>query len=329
MSNNEILFKPNSLILATSNCDDITSSEYKIFDTLLQRCQYHKGHGFREAELSRLEIKDIIKHEENTTISEITNTLDKFKDITLKFTLNKKFVSSNALAQHVYDPEKDIFKCSMTEEVFTVLMNYATDGYSPIDLQIVRKAKRYYTQKMYQLFRMWSRPNMRISKVFTLEEIKNICDIKNVKSYEKYKEFKRRVLNPVIEEINKKLNMKIDYNEIKTVRKVTSIEFIILDYEPRKYNFNENKENIIEVKSKRDNQLKVEIDSKDYVDLIDAGINQSVHEILIKDYPQFMDIKKHIEKASKRTLDTIGGKTINKRNYKYFISTLESLLPSI
>lgn len=36
--NNEILFKPNCLILATAN-KTVTSSEYKVYDTLLQRCQ--------------------------------------------------------------------------------------------------------------------------------------------------------------------------------------------------------------------------------------------------------------------------------------------------
>lgn len=331
MANNEILFKPNSLILATSNCDDITSSEYKIFDALLQRCQYHKGHGFRQAELTREEIRCIIKSNDNATINGIKRTLNKFKDISLEFTLNKKFVSSNALAQHVYDPEKDIFKCSMTEEVFTVLMNYAKDGFSPIDLKIVRKAKGYYTQKIYQLLRMWSKVGIIINKTYTLEELKNICDIREGGSYDNYKDFRKRVLDPAVREINDKLNMEVKYKPIKVVRKVQKIEFTILDNETKKYNFNDNKSNIIEVESRieENNQTKFEIDSKDYVDLLDVGINKSVHERLITDYPNFKDILKHIEEASKRTLDKTGGKTINKRNYKYFIVTLESLLPLI
>lgn len=67
--NNEILFKPNALILATHNNNlGITSNEYKLFDALLQRCQYNNSYGWRKAEINREEIKKIIKHTESTTV---------------------------------------------------------------------------------------------------------------------------------------------------------------------------------------------------------------------------------------------------------------------
>ena len=56
MDNNEILFKPNGLILASAN-KTITSSEFKLYDTLLQRCQITKDLNWRTAKLSREEIK--------------------------------------------------------------------------------------------------------------------------------------------------------------------------------------------------------------------------------------------------------------------------------
>ena len=56
MDNNEILFKPNGLILASAN-KTITSSEFKLYDTLLQRCQITKDLNWRTAKLSREELK--------------------------------------------------------------------------------------------------------------------------------------------------------------------------------------------------------------------------------------------------------------------------------
>ena len=65
MNNNEILFKPNGLILATAN-KTITSSEFKLYDTLLQRCQVTKDSNWRKAEISREEIKKIITNNDKT-----------------------------------------------------------------------------------------------------------------------------------------------------------------------------------------------------------------------------------------------------------------------
>ena len=147
MNNNEILFKPNGLILATAN-KTITSSEFKLYDTLLQRCQVTKDSNWRKAEISREEIKKIITNNDKTTIEEIKNTLDIFKKVDIKFRLGRKDYSSTLIAEHVYDYDTDTFTCSMSENVYMALMTYTEFGYSPIDLKMVRQAKGFYTQKI-------------------------------------------------------------------------------------------------------------------------------------------------------------------------------------
>lgn len=326
--NNEILFKPNSLILATSNTNDITSSEYKLFDTLLQRCQYNNGYGWRKAELKREEIKEIIKANDYSTVKAIINTLDKFRSINMKFKIGSKLVSGDAISEYTYDENTGVFSCSISENVFNVLMNYSKYGYSPIDLQIVRKAKSYYTQKIYGILRMWSRYKEVVNKTYTLEQIKEVCDISGLTSYDNYKEFKRRVLNPVIKEINEKLNMEVEYKEVKCGRKVHSIEFIFTDHEPRKYKFEdkqiiEPKEIIEEIKVEEKNDT---IDSIDYMNMIDCNINESIHSKFISDFEDYKNYFVAVKTAAEKTLGAIGGKTINKRNYKYFKTCLENLI---
>lgn len=328
MANNEILFKPNALIMATCNVDDITSSEYKLFDTLLQRCQYNNGYGFRKAEIKREEIKNIIKDNNGTKIESIKNTFDKFKGISLKFTLEKKYVSGYLIAEYEYDFELDTFRCSMSDNVFKLLMDYSKYGYSPIDLQIVRKARGYYTQKIYGLLRMWSKQNKTIVKSYTIDQIKDICDIFKGTSYDAYADFKRRVLTPAVKEINEKLNMEVEYKEIKCGRKVQSIEFKFIDHEPRKYKFDDNqiiepKEIIEEIKVEEKNDT---IDSIDYMNMIDCNINESIHSKFISDFDDYKNYFVAVKTASEKTLGAIGGKTINKRNYKYFKTCLENLI---
>lgn len=236
--NNEILFKPNGLILATAD-NTITSSEYKIYDTLLQRCQRTKDSHWRKAEISREEMKTFIKNTNSSTLEELKKVLDKFVNVKIKFKLGKKDVSATLIAEHIYDNETDIFTCSMSENVFIALMTYSEIGYSPIDLKLVRQAKGFYTQKIYGLLRMWSKQNEAIVKKYFVELIKDTCDIFEGTSYDRYNNFKSKVLIPAIKEINEKLNMKVEYKEIKVMRKVQEIEFTFTDYEPKKYDFND------------------------------------------------------------------------------------------
>ncbi|MGL5380092.1 RepB family plasmid replication initiator protein [Clostridium sp.] len=321
--NNEILFKPNGIILATAS-NTITSSEYKLFDMLLQRCQLSQDSNWRKAEFNREELKKIIKSNDNSTVAEIKETLDKFMNINIKFKLGKKDVSATLIAEHIYDHERDMFTCSMSKNVFKALMICKEIGYSPIDIKLVRKAKSFYTQKIYGILRMWSRHNETIEKVYTLNQIKEICDIFEGTSYDRYNNFKNKVLVPAIKEINEKLNMKVTFNEIKVMRKVQKIEFIITDYETKKYNFN--KITIIDAK-----EIKIKdehIDSVDYMNMIDCKLNESIHKAFLKDFSDYKDYIKTLKAAANKTLDAIGGKTINKKNYKYFKTTLENLIPS-
>ncbi|WP_294196918.1 replication initiation protein [uncultured Clostridium sp.] len=237
--NNEILFKPNGLILATAN-KAVTSTEYKIYDTLLQRCQVTKDEHWRKAEISREELRNIVKSNDNSTIEELKKMLEKFMSVKIRFKLGKKHYGATLLADYIYDEDEDTFTCSMSENVYMALMHYTEFGYSPIDIKLVKRAKGFYTQKIYQLLRMWSRENKQVNKEFTLEQIKEVCDIVEGTSYDLYKAFKNRVILPAVKEINEKLNMQVTFNEIKTGRRITKIEFIFIDFEPRTYEFNNN-----------------------------------------------------------------------------------------
>lgn len=324
--NNEILFKPNSLIMATSSNNNISATEYKLFDTIFQRCQYN-GLGWKIAMLSRDEMKNIIKNNDDSTIPNIKSTLDKFRNIDLSFKLGTKYVSGSVIAEYTYDEATDVFTCSMSDNVYTVLMEYAKYGYSPIDLKVVRNARGYYTQRIYGMLRKWSKYRSVVVTEYTLEEIKSVCGINNGTSYDEYKNFRKRVLDPAINEINQKLGMEVSYKPIKVIRKVQKIEFTIKDNISKHNNFNNDK--IIEPKSITEvatGQVD-DIDSIDYMNLVDFKINESVHELFLKDFCNYKDYMVAVKTASDKTLSTIGGKTISKRNYKYFKTVLEGLIP--
>ncbi|MPQ43630.1 replication initiation protein [Clostridium tarantellae] len=234
--NNEVLFKPNSIILASAS-EQLTASEYKLFDALLQRCQFIKDFKMRKAVLSREEIKTYIKDTRNNTIDGISLILERFMKIIIRFKINNKRIGATLISKYEYNPITDEFICSMHEEVYIALIEYNKIGYSPIDLKMVRRAKGYYTQRVYGMLRIWSKPNLKVIYTYTLEELKSICEIESGTSYDVYGNFKKKVLNPAIKEINEKLNMDVSFTENKVSRSVVSITFCIEDHEPRHYNF--------------------------------------------------------------------------------------------
>ena len=324
---NEILFKPNGLIMATAE-QSLTSSQYKLYDTLLQRGQVSKDYSYRNAVITREEIKGVIKSNDKATLEDIKSTFESFMNVNIRFKLGTKHVGATLLSAYVYDEVNDSFTCSIHEYVFEALMEYSQLGYSPIDLKLVRQARGYYTQKIYGLLRMWSRYRECITKSYNITQIKDVCDVKEGTSYDVYGNFKKKIINPAVKEINEKLNMEVTYKEIKCGRKVQSIEFTFIDHEPRKYKFDDKKiiepnEIIEEIKVEEKNDT---IDSIDYMNMIDCNINESIHNKFISDFEDYKSYFVAVKTAAEKTLGAIGGKTINKRNYKYFKTCLENLI---
>lgn len=91
------------------------------------------------------------------------------------------------------------------------------------------------------------------------------------------------------------------------------------------------KKNIIEID---DNSITDEIDSIDYMNLIDMNIKESVHKRFLQDFSDYTNYIKAVETASMRTLDAVGGKSINKmqstwQSTQFYFYTKLNTLPNI
>jgi len=79
-----------------------------------------------------------------------------------------------------------------------------------------------YSIKLYKLLFQYKNIKYRL---FTVNELKNQFGISN--KYPQFADFKRRVLDPSVLQINTNSNIKVEYTEIKLGRKVDKLEFII------------------------------------------------------------------------------------------------------
>lgn len=84
--------------------------------------------------------------------------------------------------------------------------------------------KSAFSVRIYELMKSYS---FRHTIIFELNKLKELLMVEHVKSYVNYKDFRVKVLEKAQTEINELTDINIEFEPIKTGRKVTSIKFII------------------------------------------------------------------------------------------------------
>lgn len=100
-------------------------------------------------------------------------------------------------------------------------------GFTSYKLENILQLSSPYSHRIYELCFKWQRAG---GQEFELEHLKELVGATQ-KSYKVYGSFKQRVLIPAIQDVNKKTDITIDFEEIKESRKVVGIRFSV---QPRK-----------------------------------------------------------------------------------------------
>ncbi|MBS6509889.1 MAG: replication initiation protein [Paraclostridium bifermentans] len=237
IQNPKILMKNNLLIQAKYS---LTLVENRIFLLMMYKLQ-KESNGVLSCEISHDEFKQIIKHAKDKTIKNISKSLSSLRKKSIFFMeekANKKGIiwgEYGFLNGFTYDDERKIFKIEASEKIYDLLNNYLQTGYTPANLAALFSMKNYYSQRLYDLLRLWSGTKSVIN--YSLEDLKMYLQLDE--SYPEYGNFKRRVILPAIKELNETGYFEIDFKENKIGRKVDSIDFYVKDLDKRKYFTNE------------------------------------------------------------------------------------------
>lgn len=97
------------------------------------------------------------------------------------------------------------------------------EKYTKASLEDLLILKSIYAIRIYELLKQYESIGERIISVVKLREC---CGIRQ-DQYKKYNDFKKKVLDISKREINEKTDLLISYEEVKTSRKITSINFTI------------------------------------------------------------------------------------------------------
>lgn len=96
------------------------------------------------------------------------------------------------------------------------------DHFTKIRLGDVMMLKSFYAIRLYELFKQYEPIGKR---EITIEELRNIFELNS--EYTRYNDFKKKVIDNPIKEINAKTDLFVDFEEIKRARKVIAFEFCI------------------------------------------------------------------------------------------------------
>ena len=84
--------------------------------------------------------------------------------------------------------------------------------------------KSAYSVRIYELLKSYAYQK---SKTFGLDELKRLLMVDGIESYNRFPDFRRKVLEIAVKEINKLTDLNVSYEAIKKGRKVDKLKFRI------------------------------------------------------------------------------------------------------
>ena len=103
-----------------------------------------------------------------------------------------------------------------------------SENFTQFELRFLLSFEKNYSMRLYEIVKSWNNLH---KHTYTIDEIRNLLNIEDIKTFTEYKNLKSKILVPCIEEINSKTDIKITMREIlgkksgKGRKKVEKIEF--------------------------------------------------------------------------------------------------------
>ena len=120
-----------------------------------------------------------------------------------------------------YKTKSGLIECSFDPKLKPYLLQIK-DNFTSYTLESVLPMRSTYSIRIYELLKQYESIG---NRVFNLDDLQDILQVP--KSYQVWRDFNKRVLEPAKKEINQYSDLKIDYAPVKTSRKITSVNFKI------------------------------------------------------------------------------------------------------
>ena len=214
--NNKVVTQHNALTFARY---DMSAAEKDIFFITLGKL----GRNDSSDKIYEIRIKEELSSltGKEKSYEHIKQTADKLskRQIKIESLEEKKFKIINLVSSIEY--KGGIVYMQLTDAIRPYLFNLK-EQFTKYGLQFALSLSLKYSKRFYEMLSSWKN---RGEYNTSLTDLHDVLQIK--KSYKTWDNFKRKVIEPSIEEINEKTNLYVSYEVKKTGRKFTHIKFLI------------------------------------------------------------------------------------------------------
>lgn len=226
MKNNLKVRQSNNLIESPYS-QDFSIHEIKLFEIALSEIKQEDLHLYetetnKKFTYSNVNLAHMLKTSTSTISHEIENTASRImkKAIHLRKELPDGSIEFEMINIMPYARYKDgVLDFQINYQIIPYLIQL-NSNFTEFNLGNLLSMNSSYGIKLYKL--LYQYKNIKFRK-FLVNELKEQFGLSD--KYPQYKDFKRRVLEPSIQQINKLTDLNVVYTEIKFSRKVEQIEF--------------------------------------------------------------------------------------------------------
>lgn len=260
---------------------ELSLAEFKILDTYLSRINSHDKQKrivtFEKGELEKLlGVKRILNDELDSRLKNLMTTIKIPHEDSKGFTRIALFEKAEAIQD-----KNGLWqiKLECTRSAMKYIFDIEKLGYLRYKLRCITSITSRYSYIMF-LFLEYNR--FRKSFEVDLEELKKVLNCDKEDTYKEYKRFNDLVLKKIHKELNKKTELKYDYEPIKQKRKVVAIRFTIQTLKDILIEENENQMTIEDFCQERDKDIweNALYDDKEQCEFSSAEI-EAIREILV------------------------------------------------
>lgn len=344
-----ILNKNNIMIKAKYNLNTI---ETKLYLNILYNLQKHlintnfdiNGDDDISISIDRIDFKDLVPGIQYLEPAKLIKLFGGLRSKNIYYKLKSKWEVFGFIEKASYDSKSDTVVIKMDRFIADMLINYKDSGYTPLNMALMFGLEGMYSYRLYELIRLWS--NTKDVITYSVDELKEYFMLDDKVSYNKYNNFKTKVILPAIEELNELKIFEIQIEENKVGRRVDSIDFKVKDLDKRKYfdknalkevsasKENENNkglevlsdEKCINTQEKEKETLKIE--NKEFYAPDETVFTKGTLRSFKMDFANidFKDtyMKRAFDDAVMIALDRDDVETIKATSYKFFKGTLEN-----
>lgn len=214
----QLVVKSNDLIQKAKY--NLTSTQQKLLAYIISKIRPD------DTELTEYEIKvmdfcDLIGANKDWFYSEfidIIDDLDNNKSFWIE--TDKEIYKFRWFADTRYLKKKGLLKLTLSRSLKEYLIGL-TEKYTRYEIYNILALRSKYSIRLFELFKSYSYQN---EKEFNVDDLKELLFATH---YKNFKDFRRRVLENSIKEINEYTELTVDYDTVHKGRKVISIKFII------------------------------------------------------------------------------------------------------